>query len=544
MIFYTVFSTGQSSRLVLCCIFLLIVPGLFWGLPSAITPQVDAPLPIGPLLFFAEYAKPHLNTVYPAFHQVLLLPLYAAVIAFFKLTGALGTLSSGWPYGFRDATFFFSVLIVVTNLVSAVMGVLLLRLALGLVSLPERAWAWAGLLIIGTNGVFVYYSRTGNLDMPYVFWWGVCLFFLRAYFFESQSFRSTLLPAAAAAALSAGSKDQASGLVIGAGLLVLLIAPAKTPSSFGLRVRNSAKFFALLAAFYAVAAILPHPVRWWHHARFVVSPHAPTQIPLTPAGEVEILLITLRILASVYSIPVLALAAAGGAWLFRQRRTRELWFLLLPLLTYYAIIIGKTRVCYPRFVVPFLIPALVLTTYGAADIARRLSPRMRRGWAACIGLLLAVQFTLSYIPVTYAQVFDLKRTVSAELPAFVPKREPLLVSHMQSYNFPNRDVYDNYRLMMLPGDPIVPPSRHAGSVFHPLDERVQFFLLGSGTAGLPTHIPGKYPHIDGTPVREWRYPQWVKDHVLVPCIYEFTLYRRNGPLPLESRPPAQPPRPL
>ena len=55
----------------------------------------------------------------------------------------------------------------------------LLRPLVGL----RRAWVWVGLLVIGTNGVFVYYSRVGNLDLPYTFWWGVSLFFLWRYFF-------------------------------------------------------------------------------------------------------------------------------------------------------------------------------------------------------------------------------------------------------------------------------------------------------------------------------------------------------------------------
>jgi hypothetical protein len=67
-----------SPRWLLAIAFALIVPGLFWGLPSAVTAQVDAPVPLGPLYFFAQYHNPQIDTIYPAFHQLLLLPLYAA----------------------------------------------------------------------------------------------------------------------------------------------------------------------------------------------------------------------------------------------------------------------------------------------------------------------------------------------------------------------------------------------------------------------------------------------------------------------------------
>ena len=65
----------------------LILPGVFWGLPSAVTPQVDSPAPLGSLLFIAEYGKGTLNVVYPLFHQLLLLPFYGLVGAGFWLTG-------------------------------------------------------------------------------------------------------------------------------------------------------------------------------------------------------------------------------------------------------------------------------------------------------------------------------------------------------------------------------------------------------------------------------------------------------------------------
>ena len=135
----------------------------------------------------------------------------------------------------------------------------------------------------------------------------------------------------------------------------------------------------------------------------------------------------------------------------------------------------------------------------------------------------------------------MKRQLAAELPKYVPHGEGLLISRMQSYNFPNRGVYESYRVMMLPNDPIVPPSRHAASIFKPFDPGVTYYLLGSGTAGLPWHVPGPYPELVGEKIAEWRYPAWVRRHLIEPCLYEFTLYRRTGPLPDTSAPVPQPP---
>ncbi len=525
---------ARRDTLILLFVFILILPGLFWGLPSAITPQVDAPVPLSSLLFVAEYGKAQLNTVYPVFHYLFLLPFFAAVAGCFWVAGEISRVTSVWPYGFRDPSLFFSSLIFMTNLVSAFMAIGLLWATRRVASL-RPVWSWVGLLVVGTNGVFIYYSRVGNLDLPYTFWWSIALCFLWRYFFADSRPGTTLIPAAVAAAAAAGTKDQASSFAIGAGVLIVLMSQDH-PTPAGARFRNAVLFTLSLLASYALLAILPHPAHWWAHARFVVGPHAPTDIPLTAIGELQLLGVFLHYLMAVYTLPVLAVAGVGAVWLVRRGESRHLWFFLAPMIAYYVIVIAKTRVVYPRFMVPFVIPVFALVTYGAAMIADSLGATGRKLWLCSIGGFVIYQVVFSYFPVTYMQALDLKRVVGAELPRYVPPGQPLLISRMQSYNFPNRQVYERYRLMMLSNDPIVPPSRHSASILHPLDPNVAYYLLGSGTAGLPWHVPEQYPELPGEKIHEWRYPGWVKAHVLVPVIYEFTLYRRTGPLPVSAKP--------
>ena len=523
-----------SPRWLLAIAFLLILPGLFWGLPSAVTPQVDAPVPLGPLYFFAEYRNPQVDTIYPAFHQLLLLPVYAVAIGVYWVAGGISHLTSAWPYGMRDVSALFSSLILLSNLVATVMGLIMLYLAWRLAD-SHKNWSWAGILIAATNGVYIYYCRVGNLDIPYNFWWAVCLFFLWGYFFREGLFRASLLPAAFAAACAAGSKDQACGLAMGAALAILIFPGFKAQALIR-RLRNSFAFGFLFLAFYAVVAILPHPVRWWYHLLYILADVAPTPIPRTPAGEVQTLVLTLGWLWKVFTLPVLALAAAGALFLFRSRRSREFWVMALPLLTYYVVAVMPTRVFYPRFTIPFFVPMVVLVIHGAGWLADSVfaSPPLRLAWTAALVVLIAYQFVASYLPVTYAQVYDMKRQLAADLPGILPAGSPLLVSRMQSYNYPNRGVYEHFDLMRLPQDPVEPPSRHAANLFRPLDPDVKYYLWGSGNAGLPWNPIGEYPPLAGDVVREWRYPAWVKDRVLVPCIFEFTLYRRTGPLPVAA----------
>ena len=527
----------DRRNLWLILVFLLILPGVFWGLPSALTPQVDAPLPLGPLLLVAEFKKSELNITYPAFHQLLMLPFYAVALAVYWLAGGISKLSSAWPYGMRNVSGVFSALIVISNVMAAVMATLLLRCTFPFVE-KERKWLWFSLLLMGTNGTFIYYARTGNLDMAYNFWLAVAWLFLWRYLMEDRPVMRSLVPAGIAAACAAGSKDQAAGMVVGTGVLLLLIGP-QLLIPFSRRIRQTVLFGAVVVATYAVVAILPQPFRWWNHARFVVSPHAPTKIPLSLAGEVEILGATLAQVWKVFTLPVLALCILGIVVLFRSGRGRQFWLLSLPMIGYYVVIIAKTRVVYPRFMVPFVFSVVVLATHGVSFIGARLARRRgaQAAWTAVLAAFLVYQFTFSYLPVTYAQVFDLKRDLARDLPSLVSPGSPLLISGMQSYEYPNADIYSSYSLMKLPHEPVIPASRHTYSIFQPLDPNVPFYLLGSGTAGLPSNTPVPPMPLQGELVKQWRYPAWVRNQVLVPCIFEFALYRRTGPLPLDYVPP-------
>jgi hypothetical protein len=526
----------DRGNFALLVVFLAVLPGIFWGLPSAITPQDDAPVPLGSLLFFSDYLKSHKDITYPAFHQILLLPPCVIALGIYWIMGGISHISSSWPYGMHDPTGFFSALIIITNLVSALMGVALLKTACPQME-KSRAWAWFALLLIGTNGVFVYYSRVGNLDLPYNFWWALCWLGLWRHLIEKKPFRSGLLLAGITAGCAIASKDQAVGLAAGAGLLLLLFSPQPS-STFRDRIRQSCLFGVALLITYLIAAVLPQPMRWWNHARFVVSPHAPTSIPFTLSGEVQILWTTLNQLSAVFTTPTLLLCVVGSIALFRSQRGQRFWLLALPLIGYY-LIIAKTRVVYPRFMLPFMIPVLVLATHGVALIGGYLARwRLARlAWVGILLVLLVMNVVLSYAPVTYAQVFDLKRTLAAELPPLLPLGSPLLISHMQSYEYPNGGIYDRYRLMKLPNEPIVPASRHSSGIFKPLDKEVRYYLWGTGTSGLPSNTPLPAMPLQGDLVREWRYPDWVRNTVLVPCIFEFKLYRLRGPLPLDYVPP-------
>jgi len=63
-----------------------LLPGIYWGLPSAINSQVDAPVPLGSLIFFAD-RRPDIDIVYPAFHSLFMIPFYGVAFVIYRIMG-------------------------------------------------------------------------------------------------------------------------------------------------------------------------------------------------------------------------------------------------------------------------------------------------------------------------------------------------------------------------------------------------------------------------------------------------------------------------
>lgn len=196
------------------------------------------------------------------------------------------------------------------------------------------------------------------------------------------------------------------------------------------------------------------------------------------------------------------------------------------MLAYYVSIIAKVRATEERYLLPFAILLAVAAgvAVGAAFSARRLEKGWPRvlGWALVFGLL-AQQFVWSFVPVTYTQLFDTKRALARSLHEVAPPGSPLLIVDMASFNVPNRDVYERYRLMHPPGEMLRPPSTHGENIFKPYDASYRYILAGnSAEPGHPL-----WPKADARLVRAWTYPEWVRSNVYVPSIYEFYLYERR-----------------
>ncbi|HEX5431899.1 MAG TPA: hypothetical protein VFW83_08035 [Bryobacteraceae bacterium] len=505
--------------------------GIFWGLPSILTPASDSIAPLGPLAFAADLRDPTKSFIYPAVHQILLLAVYAVVLIGAKITGAAGAISGTWPYGFRNPTLMFSALIAVSNLVSILMGLAVLGCMLR-TRIFEPAQQWFGAALLGLSGVFIYYARVGNMDVPYLFWWMLSYTALWTFLFRRPALRWLLL-SGIAGALAIGTKDQAAGLLLGSGLLLLLMAPAVKDSpagGWGARIKNAAIFSAALVGTYAIVAVMTNPARWVRHVRFVANLPIPgmepaypaAEFPVTPWGELQLAWRVIERTSHIITPVGVLLGFAGLAAVLASGRRREFWFVVLPPATYYAMVIATIRATEERY----LLPLAIALCFGANALAGRFlrSARSSAAHTACMTLciaLLAYQGIFSAYPVTFVQLFNLKRSLAAELPALVPPGRPLLIVNMYSFGLPNANVYDRYPLMHPPGETLLPPSTHGEHLFSPFKPGYRFILSGF-------HRPWSDEYLkDAVLVRSWTYPEWIKRRVYVPAIHEFSLYERR-----------------
>lgn len=502
----------------------LYLIGIWWGLPTEFTASVDAPVPLGVILYFSQYTDPAQAAKYPAVHYFVQAPFYALVLLANALSGQfdIQAISTQWPYGLTDPVSTFTHLILVSSVISTCMAVALI-VSLWSITLEgtTRLSRIAAIGLLAISGVFTFYARVGNYDIPYLFWLTLSLGFLWRYVFRLDQAVRNLLTSGVFAALSIGTKDQAAGIVAGLALVILTVNPA---SAMGWRVRlvNATRFLGVLTLTYGICAILPQPARWIHHlSLWTLSSPGVTdfiQVDNTFSGQITLLGSMLNQLANVLSPIGLIFALVGAVYLVSRRQYRVVAFSLIPIASYYLIIIFNIRFSYERFMLPvavMLIPAIGFGIHYL--IAGRRLRVIRLAGMSVIALALGYQFLAGYVPITYVQALNTKAELARTIAAYVPSGSSIIWLGRIT-EIPNAEVYTDYQLR-FPDPP--PPGynekmmRHAIKLYSPDAE----YILS--TRPLDASVP------DQELLARWTYPEWIKSRVFVAAVMEYYLYRRS-----------------
>lgn len=317
---------------------LYVVP-VWWGLPSYTGWAVDEAIPLRVLTPETWSDK------YPPLHRY-------ALTLLFRIWDLVSS-SSGLEH--------YTELFVLGRVLSVVMALATVFLVYRIGrQLMGRRPALLGAASFAVVPSFVYYSKTANLEAPYLLWFAVSVhFYLKIL--RRQRLRDYVL-FGIAAALAVGTKDQAFALFIAVPVILLgALAVRSEGGDWAQRLGAAAvdRRLWLGGVCSAVVLLLIHNVLFdasGFFARIAFLTRAPGAYrvyPPTFVGQLELVGLSLRQLVFLLGLP-LTLAALVGLGV-AVRRPRRSWRILsfVPIaLGYYLGFVAPIGYNYPRFLVP------------------------------------------------------------------------------------------------------------------------------------------------------------------------------------------------
>ena len=376
----------------------LSLAGIWWGLPA---PWV--PIELTPTFVLDGLSQRFGHgwfDAYPPFHYYVLAAAISPMLTLQALAGVN-------IYGIAGHT----IMVLIFRLVSVAAGIgIVIAVCLsGTHAFGKRAGLFAAAIVALTTP-FLYYSKTANVDVPYLLWFTLSLvFYLRLL--DALRLADFVL-FAATATLSICTKDQAYGLYLLAPFVVVeqiwrMNRRQGVTHPFAralLDRRLIAAAITAAALFAACHNMLFNFNGFLDHVRFIVGPGSETYRLFEPtfAGHWELLRLTVYLIQVSMAWPMFLAGTAGlilAAATPRHRRVAA--WLVIPVVSYYLGFIDVVLYNYDRFVLPM---CLVLAIFGgfAVDSLLAWSSR-RRPWVPWMTSAVAAMFAYTLV---YAGTVD------------------------------------------------------------------------------------------------------------------------------------------
>jgi Dolichyl-phosphate-mannose-protein mannosyltransferase len=426
--------------------FALNAAGIWWGLPGS-----WVAIELKPHYIFDALAQ-HFShgwfDAYPPVHFYLLTVAWTPLLLLswmdrITFDGAVG-------YG---------ALVLTSRVVSLVMaaGMVVAACVCGTRAFGRRA----GLIaagIIALSAPFVYYAKTANVDVPYLFWWALSMIFY-LQLLDGGRLRDYVL-FAVAATLSVCTKDQAYGLyLLPPAVIVWRIwrvnRAAAQPHPFWRALVDR----RLLAAAVVSAALFTlcqnlvfNPGGFREHVRFITGPGSAAYRVYEPTlgGHLALLGQTVRLIAISMGWPLFLVGVCGVALAMADthRRRMAVW-LLVPIASYYLGFIDVILYNYDRFVLPM---CFVLAIFGGLALDWLLSARsLARGLRAVV-VAGAFAYSLLYAgTVDMLMIEDSRYDAERWMDAHARRTDPVAISGLHEYlprldEFPLEEISSIERL--------------------------------------------------------------------------------------------------
>jgi 4-amino-4-deoxy-L-arabinose transferase-like glycosyltransferase len=315
-------------------------------------------------------------------------------------------------------------MVLVNRLVSvaASVGIVAATFAAGKHAFGRRPGLWAaGIMALTTP--FLYYAKTANVDVPYLFWFALSLvYYLRVL--KGGPLRDYVL-FATFATCSVCTKDQAYGLYVLMPIPIVVEIwrrnrreerpqPARR-ALLDRRVCIAAATSLLL--FAAIQNVLFDWDGFLSHVRFITgSGSVPFRVfEPTFTGRWQLFLLTLDLTQQALGWPF-AIAVVSGLVIAigRPDTRRTAFWLLVPIVSYYLTFINVIVYNYDRFMLPV---CLVLALFGGLALDALTAPREWRVWRMAAAAAVFA-YTLLYAgAVDYLMIRDSRYEVDRWLKA-------------------------------------------------------------------------------------------------------------------------------
>jgi Dolichyl-phosphate-mannose-protein mannosyltransferase len=337
--------------------------GITWGLPNYLDWAIDSLSPFTMLEAAHSRFSHGWFSRYPPVHLAVLAFFAAPLMGYLIVSGGLNSPSPVFPFGLSDPLATLSHLILISRIVSVVMGVsIVLLVYLTVRELFDRRSAVFSALIVTLSYPFVYYSHTANADVPYLFW---ALLSVHRYLrvLKYGALKDYVL-FALFGTLAICTKDQAYGLFLLSPLPILWIRFRELrQNSYH---QNLLKLFfdrrLILTAIVAAATFATahnfifNFSGFIKHVQIIVggaskqyAEYAPTMI-----GRLQLFGETLLQVSDSLTLPLFVLCTVGALYCALRFPRYSLSLLFLPV-SYYLTFINVVRYVPLRFVLPISI---------------------------------------------------------------------------------------------------------------------------------------------------------------------------------------------
>jgi Dolichyl-phosphate-mannose-protein mannosyltransferase/PA14 domain len=427
---------------VLVLAFGLSLWGIEWGLPAAYAWAPDEITPSRLLEALSARFSGGWHDLYPPLQFYVLTGVTAPVVA-----GA----SAGW-YS-MDTLPAVTLVYVAMRAVSVLMATgVVLFVYLTAREVLDAPRAAIGALLACLSLPFLYYAKTANVEMPYLFWVAMSFWFFVRYVRHARRFDALALAAAAAAAVC--TKDQAYGFYVL--MPIALIASnvwhrrQRGEGSPLMRGVLDPTFLLALLLFCAIVAavyLLPWNASGLRaHIAFLGRRTYPPMVEPGLSGQLTLVRLMMGQLAWSVGWPAFLLTLAGVGHALWQRPNVALLSLLVPVLSYHVTFLAIIRYSYDRFLIGSW---LILAIFGGALAGAAWQSRARWATPARWAVVAVAVYSLLYaVTVNVMMGLDARYGVERYLREHAPPFAAVYVAvpGESGNHLPRVDAYRGRRL--------------------------------------------------------------------------------------------------